>query len=246
MPKLKSQKFYYTTDSHKTCQISGHINSNGDFYVPLNDFPQEIINFNTTEHPTMRIGKSKGYTTKDVREGFVLKDINEFERVVDKIIRNAVENYKNQNKEKVIAYQFDLQGIMVPAGYVNEGQDDEYYQREESFTDLDSSSDSEQSCYGIKSTWGVYYRVKGQDSDREGTDHKYHYYDMDNRAQGRFYGDWKFIPWTQAREDYFKNLDASLKKIIQNVDAFRQANTEDIEKYIDTKVGGNLLDFKVK
>lgn len=193
-------------------------------------------------HKKIPVGKSKRFSAGEVKEGFLLeKGVGEFESVVKRIIKSAEDNYQSENKEKVILFNMRLQGVLQEAKYVEKTDHEEaYWQTRECFEEITSAFfNGGGTITGITCQWVTVYRVKS--GDNEG----YHYYNERFKKVGlsRDYDEWTVIGWSENREQWFKSLDESLKKIIRSAKSFREASPELIENFIDSSSGGSLIDF---
>lgn len=135
----------------------------------------------------------KGHVSSDTLRGF--------ERNVEKIIRDFEELQVEEDKEKIIRYRIDLQGCLTPD---LSGDHPDFKQH----TDLDRDDHN----LGLATKWLVCWKHNKGGRVR---------YCWENGSEfNTWKNDYKEMPWTQEREDWFHDLDRAMVKLVTLVDDY--------------------------
>ena len=179
------------------------------FYYSKKSITQEILNFFPRVYD---YGKDQIYfsTFRELKDS-IKTLLNQFEKSQIEVV-----------KEKIIVYKMQLNGNLTPHLYSDQ-------RGARQFTDLERDADS---LLGLALEWDLGWKCKsgktvtyhlhdvndsGPDADGQevvGREFEYHK-NPENKDRGRH-----FMPWTPEREQWFKNLEETLRQMVSNVDKF--------------------------
>ena len=167
----------------------------------------------------------------DYHNRFYFDTHKELIRFMEDLIEKFEAAVADNTKEKIILYRMKLNGDLTPD---LSGSD----KKSKRFTDLDLGSN-----FGLGLEWYLAWKCKRAGKT---TYHDYRLRDEGPDADGseevgREVSGWgigkkdgeQVMPWTQQREDWFKALEESLRRMILNVDEFFNQKSELLIDVID-------------
>ena len=215
MKFIKQSYSYQSIEEHVVFSVEiGVSKENGHFYFPISAIPQEVrdavwtaVRDNFDSH-----SKDKLWVT----------EFSHVSRGINAVLKKFEEIVRDEGSEKVIVYQFHLNGDLTPDLSGNDKGSIRYHDLRVDFRD---------DRLGLVLEWAVWTknRINGEIQYFERGS-------LERNLSGK-----KEIPHTPEREAWFEGLEESLRKLMLSVHAFMQLDSKKLEAFIDSGQKPGLL-----
>lgn len=200
-----------------------------DFYYAKRDITQELKDFFPDVYD---YGKDQIY----------FDTFNELKETIRAMLAKFEKTQIEVVKEKVILYKMKINGNLTPHLY-----EDQRGSRQ--FSELGENADNLMGfalewelgwkCKSGKTVTWHYHEVNDSGPDADGAEvvgRECNYGDAPSSKGTQDKGGRLAMPWTQEREDWFKNLQGTLRKMLINIDEFfNRTKPKDLIQIIDQK-----------